>query len=169
MKTRIFQSKRGITILEMMTAVVIIGIISALAVPSFEKSFQRIKFRGQAKESISMLRTARSNAITEKAPYGIHFDGTAYVITMFKDKANLASATYDAGADSVVRVDSLSSEYVYLYASFGSSAVVFQPNGSASETGVIYMMSYTGNSVNFGVSSVLASTGKSTLEQIDCY
>jgi Tfp pilus assembly protein FimT len=152
-----------------MTAVVIIGIISALAVPSFEKSFQRIKFRGQAKETVSMLRTARSNAITEKAPYGVHFDGTDYIITMFKDKANLGSATYDMGADSVVSIDSLSSEFVYLYVSFADSTVMFQPNGSASETGVIYMMSYTGNSVNFGVSTILASTGKSKLEYVYNY
>jgi prepilin-type N-terminal cleavage/methylation domain-containing protein len=169
MKTRKFLSKRGITILEMMTAVVIIGIISALALPSFERSFQQIKFKSQAKETISVLRTARSDAITEKAPYGVHFDGNAYIITMFKDIANLPSASYDAGADSVVRVDTLSSEFVYLYATFVNSAVVFQPNGSASESGVIYLLSDAGGSVNYGVSTVLASTGKATLEQIDSY
>ncbi|HDL02711.1 MAG: hypothetical protein DRP46_03600 [Candidatus Zixiibacteriota bacterium] len=163
------KSKRGITLLELMATVVIIGILSSIAAPSFERSVQRIKFRGKTKDIVSLLRTARSEAITKKSPYGVHFDDEKKIISFFEDKANLANFTYDVGSDSLVSVDTLPSEYVYLYATFNNFSVVFQPNGSASSSGYIYLISQSNSIVNTSSASVLASTGKSKVEYIHNY
>jgi len=163
------KSKGGITLLELMAAVVIIGILSSIAAPSFERTVQRIKFRGKTKDIVSVMRMARSEAITKKAPFGVHFDDQAMIVSFFEDKANLASFTYDVGSDSLIRVDSLPPEFIYLYPTFGTASVVFQPNGSASSSGYIYMISLINGNVNTSSASVLASTGRSKVEYIHNY
>ncbi len=152
-----------------MAVVLIVGIVTSLATPTFDRAVQRIKFRGETKNILSVLRTARSNAITEKAPYGVHFNSGSFVLTMFKDKANLSSFSYDSGADSVVRVDSLPDEVVYLYSSFPTAAIIYQPNGTASGSGDIYMMSDANSIVNFSHLNVLAATGRSKVMYIHGY
>jgi len=160
------KSISGMTLAELMAVVVVIGIATSLAGPSFDRGVQRIKFRGETKNVVSVLRTARSNAVTEKSPYGVYFDGNAFTLTMFKDKDNLSNFSYESGSDSVVRVDSLPDEFTYLYATFPNSAIVFQPNGTASNTGDIYLMSESGSIINLSQLSVLASTGRSKIEYI---
>ena len=152
-----------------MVTVVVIGIISALAAPSFDRSIDRIKFRSQNKEILSMMRTARSLAISEKVPHGVHFDGNSMVITLFKDSNNPLGSSYEAGQDTLIACDTLSSTFVYLHAALSTSAVVYQPNGSASESGTVLLISADGNSVNSSQLSVLASTGRSRIDNMTYY
>jgi prepilin-type N-terminal cleavage/methylation domain-containing protein len=169
MKTDKIHSGRGFTIIELMVTVVIIGVVSAVAAPRFSKEVDRIKFRAQTKEFVSQLRSARSLAITEKIPHGVYFDHDNLVITIFEDISNPSDHTFDAGSDPVVSSDSLPPPFVYLYATFANSAVVFQPNGSASESGAIYLLTSGDNNVNFSQVNVLASTGKSNIGSINYY
>ncbi len=160
---------RGFTLIELMVTVVAIGIIAAAAAPRFSLAIQRAGFKGQTREILSKLRTARSEAITKKAPFGIYFDYDTRTITTFADVANLPAGSFDIGSDSVIANDTLPSNYVYLWASFTNYSVVFQSNGSASETGDIYLMSQNDDHYNFSRLSVLASTGKSSIEYINNY
>jgi len=169
MKNRKLLSDHGLTMMELIITVVIIGVLAALAAPSFDRGIQRIKFRGESKDIVSLLRTARSEAITQKDPYGVYFDNSARIIKMFKDKVNLSSYIFEDGSDSVVSVDTLPAEFVYLYASFANSAVVFQPNGAGSGSGDIYLMSDCRGIINFSQINVLASTGKTKLLAIHNY
>jgi Tfp pilus assembly protein FimT len=150
--------------IEIMTTVVIVGIVAAMASPHFQKGIERIKFRSQSKDVVSMLRTARSNAISEKALYGVNFDFESGAITMFRDDTNLGSNQYDAGGDSIISVDSLNpQEYGWSYSTFTNSAVVFRPNGSASSTGDISLW-YSGPSERSeSFINVLASTGRAKI------
>lgn len=165
---RIRQMK-GVTMVELLAAVVIIGVITSMAAPEFERSIQRIKFRSETKNLLSTMRTARSHAIAEKSQYGIHFDGNARVITLFKDIANPGNLAYDVGADSVLRVDTLPLEFSYLYASFPNSALIFQANGTANATGDVFMISNPTGTVNLTQLNVLASTGRSKIQYIHNY
>jgi Tfp pilus assembly protein FimT len=166
---RKLKSIGGMTLAELMAVAVVIGIATSLAAPSFDRAMQRIKFRGETKNILSVLRTARSDAIAEKAPYGVHFNETDFVITLFKDINNPGNFSYEPGADSVIRADSIYDEIVYLYSSFPNSAVIFQPNGSASGTGDIFMMSQDADAINLTHINVLASTGRSKVEYIHNY
>jgi len=154
---------------ELLAAVVIIGIVTSMAAPELERSIQRIKFRSETKNLLSTLRTARSHAIADKNPYGVYFDANALTIILFKDITNPSNFTYDAGSDSVLRADTLPSEFVYLNATFPNSAVIYGANGTAQATGDVYMMSTPSATINLTQLNVLASTGRSKIQYIHNY
>lgn len=170
MKTRKLQTRRGITLIEVMSAVVVVGVITALAAPNFDRAIERIKFKSQTKEVVSMLRVARSNAITEKTPYGVHFDYTYNTISLFKEKSSPSNSSFDIGTDSVVATDSLLSDNdIYVYATFNNSTVFFQPNGSASQSGDIDLWTYNESASSYSRINVLASTGRSKVTYVEDY
>jgi type IV fimbrial biogenesis protein FimT len=169
MKMKRFASNRGFTLIELMVTVVAIGIVAAIVTPHFDIAIERAKFKAQNREIISELRTARSEAITKKAAYGLYFDSNSKIITMFADKVNLSSFKFDLGSDSIITSDTLPPIYSYLWATFSNLSIVFQPNGSASQSGDIYLMTDDGQYMNFGHLKVLASTGKSSIEYIHNY
>lgn len=158
---RKFNSPIGITLIELLTTAVIIGIVSAMAVPRFQAAWERIKFRSADRDIISTLRLARSMAITDKEQYGVHFDGNALMITLFKDLMNPGSVVFETG-DSVVRVDTLPPEFNYLGTDMSNNVLVFQPNGSANFTGGGNIVAMASTEVLIGIQShnVLASTGR---------
>ena len=155
------RSEAGITMIELMITVVIIGVVAGMAVPRFQKAYERLQFKSGVQEINSLLRVARSTAISQKAPIGVHFDGQTMVVTMFKDKVNLASYDFVPG-DSVIVVDTIQSDVAYLSTDLSGDALVFRPNGSAGFNGGgnITIMATSENVVGIGIINVLASTGR---------
>lgn len=158
---RKFRSQVGITLIEMMSTVVILGIVSAMAVPRFQKAYERMKFRTAGRELQSSLRVARSTAISSKEPYGIFVDPDLRTLTIFKDSLYQSNYTFDQG-DPVFRVDTLPPEFEWLYMDAVNSSMVFLPNGSAKFTGSgnIWAMAWTEDVVTLLSYNVLASTGR---------
>ncbi len=160
-------SQAGVTLIEILTAVVIVGIMAAMASPYFERGIEQVRFRSQAKNITSMLRTARSLAISEKVPHGVDFNFASGVITLFKDSINPAASQYDIGADPVIATDSIAANYAGSYTTFTTSAIIFQPNGTASESGDIEIRYYSESSYKTGQVNVLASTGRCKIMYIE--
>jgi type II secretion system protein H len=163
----------GITMLEMMIAAVIVGILAAMAVPSLDGAIKEIKFKNSGREIISALRLARSSAITLQQPYGVFFDEQGNRVIVFEDRANLASETYEPQSDSLVRVDSLPGpsdpyEAGMMYAAFPNQTLIFSPDGSASATGDIYLHQYEDGGAYHSLSIwVTAGTGNAKMEVYD--
>ena len=153
------RSQSGITLIELMTTVVIIGIVSAMAVPRFQKAFERIRFRSANRDITSTLRLARSYAVSTKDPYGVHFDAGVLSFTLFKDVVNLAAMQYEAG-DSVIRVDTLPIEFNFISVDNASGSVVFRPNGSTTGTVNVVTMASTADLVGIHQHNILAATGR---------
>ena len=149
--------------MELMVAVVLTGIVAAMAMPQFGHTVNKLKFQAAAREIVSKMRLARSEAVTTKHPYGINFDNGSYVLTIYQDIQNPSLAQFDSG-DSVVAVDTLPADFRYLYGSFGDD-IVYQPNGSASQSGTLWFLAYdsTASYVNSGSINILASTGRTRL------
>jgi type IV fimbrial biogenesis protein FimT len=166
MRFRKSKSDKGLTILELMITVVIVGIVAAMAAPTFERSIQQFYFKSKTKDVLSTLRKARSNAITEKVPYGVSFNDATMEITAFRDETNQPAFTYDVGSDPVISVDTLQGDWSYVWSTFTNQAVVYQPNGTASESGWIYLYSEKDGSYNSSWMTVLASTGRSKIHWI---
>ncbi|MFH1700670.1 MAG: GspH/FimT family pseudopilin [Candidatus Zixiibacteriota bacterium] len=160
---------RGITMVEMMVIVVIIGIISAMALPRFKITIDRLKFKTATKEMLSTMRLARSSAITQKQPFGVNFDASNMTVTLFQDIVNQASQSFESG-DSVIYVDTLPDDCFLVATTFGGQSLVYQPNGSASASGYVWLLSYTtDDDIHFGLINVLASTGRTKVDGIYYY
>ncbi len=158
---RILKNKAGITLIELLITVVIIGVVAAMAAPRFEIAYNRMKFKSANRDMVSTLKLARSMAITDKAQYGMYFDATAKTYTLFRDGAD-SSYAYEPSIDSAVRVDTLPSEFNYVATDLLGNVLFFRPNGSAdfSGGGNVYSMAYSNKVIALFDSNILASTGR---------
>lgn len=159
------RDNRGITLIEMMVTVVIIGIVSGMAMPRFQKAYERMQFRSTDRQIYSKMRVARSMAITEKEPYGIKVDLDAMTVTLFKDTHNTGGHTYEA-SDSTVKVDTLPPGYDYIGTDVTDDCFFFERNGSAYFVGDgnIVTVATTEDVVSIGVVNILAATGRAHIE-----
>jgi len=135
MKIRLLNNS-GISMLEMMIVVVIIGLLAAISLPNFGGAIKKMKFDNEGRNLVSALRYARSAAITLQQPIGVYFDITGKKTQTFLDRVSVGSNTFEAG-DSLLRSDSLEASVSYFGATFSGQTVVFQPDGTASAGGYV--------------------------------
>lgn len=159
-------SNRGITLMEIMIGVVIIGIVASMAVPRFATAYERMEFNSRNRDIVSALRMARSKAITEKELFGVYFDPDNITVIQFRKHtgAGAFNDRYEDGLDSVLKVDSLGADVVGLGSSFSYDAAVFSPNGSASSGGMVVPLTVTEDFVGWAAISLLQSTGRVKIE-----
>jgi len=154
--------RRGFTLIELMVVVVTIGILAAMAGPMFARIVPRLKTRGEARNMLNMIRTAKSRAISENSQYGVYFDINNRSYTLFKDTVNPANASYDNGDSIVSGPVNLDPNAVYVSTSLTNNCIVMLPTGAASQSGNLIVNSSRGDSRI--TLSILAATGKSKLQ-----
>ncbi|MCK4858093.1 MAG: prepilin-type N-terminal cleavage/methylation domain-containing protein [candidate division Zixibacteria bacterium] len=162
-------SVRGISLMEMMIAVVIIGIMAAMAAPSFEGAIKQMKFKGAGREILSRFRLARAAAVTLQEPHGIYIDSDTRELVFFVDKANLSQQQFDLSGDSVVQRDSIAAPIESIYSCFPNQTVVFFPDGTASSSGDVYIHYWEEEQYYAFSVWVTAATGRAKLEVYDYY
>lgn len=153
---------KGFTLIELMTTVVIIGVVASMAVPRFTKAYERMEFKSANSELKSTLRLARSMAISNKEVFGVNFNQDTRMVSLFKkDTASVLLSTFES-ADSVVRVDTLLNTFSTITTDMTDNTISFRPNGSAVFTGGgnIVCMVYSDNIVGISQFNILASTGR---------
>jgi prepilin-type N-terminal cleavage/methylation domain-containing protein len=158
-------TSRGFTMVELMAAVVVVGVAATMAVPRMQITYERMQFRAAIRDINSTLRLARSYAITTKAQYGVELASDPCTVTLFKDKINPGLYSFDSG-DSVVRVDTLPAQFTYVGTDCTNNVLTFAPNGSCgfSGGGNIYSLAYDNSIIAFHSTTVLASTGRFTYQ-----
>ncbi len=70
--------QKGFTLLELMVIVAIIGIMSAMAYPSFADYLERAKVKRFGRDMVSSMQMARVNALRDGKQWAIQFDGNEY-------------------------------------------------------------------------------------------
>ncbi len=146
---------------EIMIMAVIVGVVASMAVPRFQRAYQRLQFRSANRDIVSTLRLARSMSISDKQQYGVYFDDVGRTITLFKDVVNPTGNAFETG-DIVIRVDTLDQNIEYLSTDITNNTVTFSPNGSAGFTGggnVITLGMTTGD-YHENYHNILRSTGR---------
>ncbi|MCI0530889.1 MAG: GspH/FimT family pseudopilin [candidate division Zixibacteria bacterium] len=150
-------SSSGITLVEITILVVVLGIISAMAVPGFQRVMEKLKLSSAARDIVSDLRWARSEAISSRTQIGVYFNEIAKTYTLFVDINNPAGFTYTPGLDSVVKV----SNYSNLGAAsstFTNDTIIFKTDGSSNNSGQFTCA--TPDSYHSRTVDVLSSTGR---------
>jgi prepilin-type N-terminal cleavage/methylation domain-containing protein len=153
--------QKGVTFIELMIAVVIIGIVAAMTIGQFDRFIQRQRLKAEGRDLISNLRLARSYAVARNDQFGIYFDVNNRQYVLFKDLENLSSYTYDSG-DSVIKTKPLSDIFSFSL-SFPNNVVVYLPNGSASSSGQVYLCNTQIS--KYLTADVLGSTGRVRLTE----
>ena len=69
--------ERGFTLLEVMTAVAVMGILVAMATPSMLRMLERQETRSSATEMAGLLSDARARAVAEGTPHLVYFNSPA--------------------------------------------------------------------------------------------
>ena len=160
---RIFKSERGLTLLEIMIGVVILGIAASMAVPRIGIAMDLMEFRSTNRDVVNTLRMARSSAISEKNGYGVYFNSSDFTATLF-EKVGTFDSLYEAGTDRIVRVDTLGGAPGTCIDAIGTNltnnVVVFESDGSATTGGALYTITLTDNVVGVAVIRILPATGR---------
>ncbi len=74
MRTKIFNPAAGMTLLELIVVLVIAGMVTALVLPRFSRSLYRLDLKTSAQKTSSVLRYARSQAVSEQITHYVVFD-----------------------------------------------------------------------------------------------
>jgi prepilin-type N-terminal cleavage/methylation domain-containing protein len=156
------KNERGITMLELMSVVVLIGVLAAMAGANWFSFLPRMEAKSSLTQIVSKLRQARSYAIARKEPCGLHIDNTTGQWQVFADKVAPGSMQYTSG-DSTLVAGKLDENLEFFYNTFTKPAVFFNSDGSSAETGSLCFRSH--DQVMTWTVNVLAATGRVRLRE----
>ena len=129
-------NKKGVTLIELLIVVVLIGIIAALAVPNFDKAITKIRHKSTSRDMLRQMRLARSYAISKAGRYGVYVNTSSKYYIFFRNMSN--DTSYDAGTDSVRDSTTLRANLSFGSCSgFTNCTAVFKGDGSALESGYV--------------------------------
>ncbi len=158
---RKLKSNSGVTMIELLIVAVIIGVVSSMAVPRFQIGMERMRLKTAAKDVNSIIRLARSYAVSDKQQYGVFIDIDNMMVVMYQDRNDPSANVFDE-SDSVFVLDTLPTEFTWADTDCENNVISFRPNGSANFVGGgnIYLMGQTEKVIAISQNNVLASTGR---------
>ena len=159
---RFHRNQSGVTLMELMIIAVIIGVLSAMAVPRWLQYIPQLRTKAAVRDAVSTLREARSLAISQKTDFGVHFDVYDGNYTLFANTADPGEALFSE-EDSVISRSPVGLEVQMNYTTFPENCVVFDPNGAASGSGTITVNS--GDYQTMYTIEVLQATGRVKLHE----
>ena len=149
---RFLKPQTGFTLIEMLLAVVIMGILASVAVPSFSKWKEKHEINGQAQKVYFDLMLARTSAVKNNNLVHVAFNTTSNTYTIHDDTNS--DGTQDAGE--AVKSAALENNISFAYntgindidgntvnaaVSFGgATTVTFDSRGQADNSGSVFLL-----------------------------
>lgn len=151
------RDSRGVTLAELAMVLAIVGVLMALAAPSFIKHLPGIRLKGDARDVASVLRLARMRAVAERARYGVYFDDGEIPpqFVLFQDVDE--DEAFDEAEDEIAFSQELYLKTRYDQVNVTNNVAVFRANG-ASNGGWISLVLAQGSDTL--VVNILPSTGR---------
>lgn len=147
-------AQRGVTLMEVMIVVGIVGVLLAFAVPSFQEFVARNRLDGAAQELLTSLQLARSEATRRGAQVTMRLSGTAGSKdwgsgwTMFVDAD--ADGVLDTGEEVIRQGMALTAPLTLIGSSSFDTFIAFNRDGRLTNAGGGYFVLCQGGSLTEG-------------------
>jgi prepilin-type N-terminal cleavage/methylation domain-containing protein len=82
-------NRKGVTLIELITVMVIIAILAALSVPGFGTWMAHYRLRTSARDVVNTMRTAQMRAVSFNMRYGVAFDSANKQFQLYRDSGGL--------------------------------------------------------------------------------
>ncbi len=132
---RSLRSKAGFSLIELMVAMAIMAALMAISVPSFMGWRQNLKYRETAREVTSILREAKSRAITNNQEQQVVFDPNPGISTRYGMRAGDKAYNTNWSDPSLPAVSNWT--ILDTQVKISGASIQFTPNGAASASGTI--------------------------------
>jgi len=151
----------GFSLTELMVALVIFGIMTAVSLPGLNKFLRSVDLNGQVQQTATMIRVVRQRAITENNNYVLTWDNTTQGFGWYDDDNNngvkdVTEQRKDPTAYAAWITVSNSATNP-----FASTITTFFPNGSASQSGTCL---FTNSDGYVRTLSIVRPTGMVTVQ-----
>ena len=128
---------RGFTVIELMTVLVIAGVLLSLAIPSFRELLARNRVEGVAAELSTDLQYARSEAVSRNVPVGLIAGANCYTVFVVGTTPATSCTTLGTGGVSIkaVTIDVAATSLAFT-SNGGQAFIQFDPvRGMATDAG----------------------------------
>ena len=143
-------NRKGVTLLELIVVIVIIGIGAVLFAPNIGAWLPNYRLRSAARDIVSTMRTAQMRAVSTNLTYQVSFTLPASYVLQHQTTNEGANQTLPAG----ISISAIN---------FTGNNAVFNPN-STSSSGSITLQNTRGTVRRLTVTS---STGRVTIQRVD--
>jgi Tfp pilus assembly protein FimT len=123
---RTVSDNSGFTVADIMAALVVFGIVTAVAVPSYVSLQPGFRLNGAARQVLAKLMWARSKAVEQNSPYGVTYP-TPVSFQIFNDTND--NGSLDAGE--LVQDVGISNDYPGVAVSQSGADPIFNSRGTA--------------------------------------
>lgn len=160
-------NKSGFSLIELLVAITVVGILSAIALPSYRSWIDSAKYKEAARRVASLLRQGRSEAVAKNRECQAKFNFETDRYSLARGNLSSGSTTFvdmavsESGFSAGVEIRGESDCSVNL----GEETLQFNPNGS-SDTLDICIMDDAGNK-KYLVGVTVANTGRVVIQTWD--